>query len=527
MLADPGLHWRPALLVACLAVAVFSRAEGHDVPNARIERSLQITLDPPQLRVDYEIVLAELTLAQDLRQVDGDAFVGDRAALFERYARVIGPLNARGLLATVDQTEVEFRPVDFAIVVEDHPRLTFRLAATIPRSGRLVLIDTNYATSEGSSRLGLRVAAGVRADGDLPPAEADSIKPSPTWRLTDAEERRGKRLDVTFAPRITSDADDRVADISRVPLTPRPVAPPTGLTRLLDRSSGSTAAGWLVTALILGMVHALQPGHGKTLVAAASLGGPDAAWRGIQLGSMTAACHLIGVVALAALLWSCQTDRYALLQTTIVRIAGFLIAAVGCFRVGRHLAGIVDDHDHHARSTPGIWSLGLAAGFLPCWDAVALIVLASSIGQLGWGLALLAAFSLGLAIVLIGVGWSAGMLRDRVETGRGSGQVHRWLGGASGLVLAAIGVGLLEFLRVAFETPIEIGSQNDIIRVSQNSAVGRVLVALKMFSSGRILCGCLAYVRSTSTTCWSRSGSRSAMRRSSGTTRTTSSSGSR
>ena len=190
------------------------------------------------------------------------------------------------------------------------------------------------------------------------------------------------------------------------------------------------------------MVHALQPGHGKTLVVAASLG---TAGRGVRLGLFTAGCHLIGVVAVAAALWVFETERYGSIHAAIARTAGFAIAAVGMFRVGRHLAGIKSPHDHggFAAGNGSIWGLGAAGGFVPCWDAVALVVVAHSVGRLGWGLALLVAFSLGLAAVLVAVGWLAGRLRAVVARRPSGRDPARWFGLASGLILAGIGLGLL------------------------------------------------------------------------------------
>ena len=49
--------------------------------------------------------------------------------------------------------------------------------------------------------------------------------------------------------------------------------------RLLDRSGASVFGLWLI-ALTMGAAHAIQPGHGKTLVAAAALGDRGGWWRG-------------------------------------------------------------------------------------------------------------------------------------------------------------------------------------------------------------------------------------------------------
>ncbi len=48
--------------------------------------------------------------------------------------------------------------------------------------------------------------------------------------------------------------------------------------------------------------------------------------------------------------------------------------------------------------------MGVGGGLVPCWDAVLLLVAASALGQLGFALPLLFAFSLGLAVVLVALG---------------------------------------------------------------------------------------------------------------------------
>src|SRR5207244_2238461 len=95
---------RSSSLVVALAVVVAApaSAQAHDIPNARVDRSIQATITPGRLLVDYEVSLSELTLTQDLRSLVGSLPGSDREAWFERYGQVTGPLNAKGLLVTVD-----------------------------------------------------------------------------------------------------------------------------------------------------------------------------------------------------------------------------------------------------------------------------------------------------------------------------------------------------------------------------------------------------------------------------------------
>ncbi len=131
--------------------ALSSIATAHDIPNERVDRSIQVTLlRQGRLRVDYEVSLSELTLIQDLRRLVGAVEAGDRRALFDRYGRETGPLNAKGFLAWVDGEEIALRADGFDLSVEEHPRYTFHLSAAVPRAGRLKIIDSNYTGSEGN-----------------------------------------------------------------------------------------------------------------------------------------------------------------------------------------------------------------------------------------------------------------------------------------------------------------------------------------------------------------------------------------
>jgi ABC-type nickel/cobalt efflux system permease component RcnA len=206
----------------------------------------------------------------------------------------------------------------------------------------------------------------------------------------------------------------------------------------------------LLVAVGLGGAHAIQPGHGKTLVAATVLGDRGSWLRGTVLALVTTLTHTGSVVLIAAALWWTRSTRFSEIHLVLARVAGFSIAAIGLWRLGRHLAGHGEHPDdfapeHGEPSRHGLLWLGVAGGLVPCWDAIGLIVLAAAWGKPGLGLILLLAFSLGMALVLVLVGALAARFRRWLESGRGArGWEHR-LGIASGLVLTAIGLYIMNF----------------------------------------------------------------------------------
>ena len=64
--SPPSPAW-PLFLGLGWAALIGGTAEGHDIPNQRVDRSIQVTVKPGDLQVDYEVGLTELTLTQDLR----------------------------------------------------------------------------------------------------------------------------------------------------------------------------------------------------------------------------------------------------------------------------------------------------------------------------------------------------------------------------------------------------------------------------------------------------------------------------
>jgi ABC-type nickel/cobalt efflux system permease component RcnA len=200
-------------------------------------------------------------------------------------------------------------------------------------------------------------------------------------------------------------------------------------------------------ALGLGAAHAIQPGHGKTLVAATVVGEGGTWFHGALLAIVTTLTHTGSVMLVAIGLWWTNSTRFNDVHLGLMHAAGFVIAAIGAWRLGRHVAGL-GEHDaggalDFRRDPRGVIGLGIAGGLVPCWDAVGLILLAEAVGRLSLGIALLVAFGAGMAIVLVAVGWAAARVRSLVEDPRLDTAWERRLGIASSLILAAIGVYLL------------------------------------------------------------------------------------
>ncbi len=206
------------------------------------------------------------------------------------------------------------------------------------------------------------------------PVDVSSIAIRPVWQLSDLEERRTRRMTVDYAP------SSRPSTTSSAPRACRSISSRGALLRAFPVARSGGRRAWpvlLLAAFVLGAAHAIQPGHGKTIVAASTLGPGSGPTRGALLGLATATTHMASVALIAATLWATRSTRSGEIHLALARIAGFAIAAVGLWRLGRHVAGL-GEHEHRddrsrRPSRSRVHPARPGRGVVPCWDAVALI----------------------------------------------------------------------------------------------------------------------------------------------------------
>jgi nickel/cobalt exporter len=224
----------------------------------------------------------------------------------------------------------------------------------------------------------------------------------------------------------------------------------------------------LGVAFVLGAAHALTPGHGKTIVAAYLVGSRGTLKHAVFLGAMVTFTHTVSVFLLG--LATLFLFHYVVPQNVIQvlgAVSGLSIVAIGGWmlykrlrheqqhRHGVHHHHHHHDHDHHDHhhhdhhhhvpdevSWSGLVALGASGGLVPCESALVLLLSAIALRRAGLGLVLLVAFSLGLAIVLMGIGvmviYAKNLLGARVGTDRSP--FFRWMPVASAAVVLLIGL---------------------------------------------------------------------------------------
>jgi ABC-type nickel/cobalt efflux system permease component RcnA len=436
-------------------------ASAHDIPNQRVDRSIQVSVHPRRLEVDYEVSLTELTLTQDLRALEGNLPGADREEWLARYAIVTGPLNAKGILISIDGRPAALQAQGYDLVVEEHPRYTFHFAVAISGPGRVSVHDTNYVSSEGTSRLAVRGLGGVVVSGDDLPADVNQIPIRSVWQLSDKEEQRTKKVvfEVHMPASNRAEAQEaRGPDVAASGTLSKPTqrsesSNPPRFDRISRLLGENTRWPWLTLAamaLALGAVHALQPGHGKTMLTAVALGPGARFYQPPLLGLATTLAHTGSVLVIAAVLWYTGATRVEAFHSGLTQAAGFGIAAAGFWRFGRQLGGH-NQHAHNAAMSAAagnlaVLGLGLAGGLVPCWDAVGLLVLAAALGRLAEGVGLVLIFSAGMAATLVTLGFLTWKVKASTIGVDVDPRWQRGLGLSSSIILSAIG--LLLFFQI-------------------------------------------------------------------------------
>ncbi|HEY0797719.1 MAG TPA: hypothetical protein VGD50_01145 [Candidatus Baltobacteraceae bacterium] len=192
----------------------------------------------------------------------------------------------------------------------------------------------------------------------------------------------------------------------------------------------------LLTVLVafgLGALHAIEPGHGKALLAFTLVGSRATVKQAAILAASLTFAHTIGVLILGAVLFFAVGFVSESIYAWITLVSGAAIAVIGARNLARymrgrqlhfhgdghvHTHGGTHDHHHgdgdqgHSHVIPGTGPIdfrgavvaAMSGGVAPCPAAIVVMLAALRLNELGYGLVLIVIFSLGLATVLTALG---------------------------------------------------------------------------------------------------------------------------
>ncbi|MCI3948229.1 MAG: High-affinity nickel-transporter [Acidimicrobiales bacterium] len=408
-----GLAWTTAAVVGAAPAAA------HPLGNFTTNTYAGLVVRPDAVTVDYVVDLAEVPTLQ---------------------ARGTGPPTCAALAQELDVT-VDGRAVPLLVAGSDLSfppgeggldtlRLECRLEADVAVGSAAVRLRDGNLTG----RVGWHEVTAVGDGATL--LESDVPAQTVSDRLTDYPSQAPldqREASLTVRPggaRLTEGADgggaaapdrggDRLTDAFTSLVGDRSVTPGFGLLAAL-------------LAVALGCLHALAPGHGKTLMAAYVLGEESRLRQLAGLGLTVAGTHTAGVLVLGLVVSASNAVAPEAVLTGTSVASGVLLAAVGAGLLVRRLRrghhghahphghGHDHDHDHDHAPLPraGSWrvvGMGFAGGLVPSPSALVVLLGAAAVGRVWFGVVLVVAYGLGMAAALVAAGALLVRARPRLD----------------------------------------------------------------------------------------------------------------
>ncbi|MEZ0236186.1 MAG: nickel/cobalt transporter [Actinomycetota bacterium] len=452
-------------VIATIALWPAAPAAAHPLGNFTVNVYAGIVVRPRMVVVDYVIDMAEIPAFGARRQIDGnlDERIDERESLAYRDATC--DELAGGITLVVGDRSA---PVE----ASDSHRLTFpggagglptlrlecRLSASTPTIGAPVALS--FADGNHADAIGWREVTAV-GDG-VTLEDSDVPEVSESARLADYPEAEVP-LDTRVA---TFTARSGGPELAAMPW-PSDEATADAIAARDAWALGDLVAKDLTPFLVatmvaiafgVGAVHALGPGHGKTVIGAYLIGTAGSMRDAVGVGAAVSIMHTASVLTLGLLVLSVERmlapERiYPLLGLASGAIALGLGSALLWSRIGaarserrHHGHDHPHPHSHDGGASPvsrrGLAALALSGGLLPSPSALVTLLAAVSVGRTTLGVLMIAAFSIGLAASLIGVGIVSLRAKDVAER-RLTSRVAGLLPIASSAAIVATGVFLM------------------------------------------------------------------------------------
>ncbi|MET9815840.1 nickel transporter [Streptomyces sp. NPDC006355] len=513
-----------AVLTAACALTLLpaATASAHPLGNFTVNRYDGLVAAPGELRVDHVEDLAEIPATQakpEIERLGIALWARERCAAAAQDSRVT--VDGRAARLTAERSHARVRPGQAGL---DTLRVECELTAPLPADRESVSLG--FRGAGASSGPGWRE---ITARGDRMTLTASDVpRKSVSGELTAyPEELLSSPADTASAALRVRPGGPALADEESD--APAASVLPRGAdrwTRALDELvarhdlTAGFAALALLIAVVLGAMHALAPGHGKTIMAAtaAARGGQARMKDVLPMAASVTVTHTLGVVALGLLVTAGSAAAPSVIAWLGVA-SGILVTLAGASLLRRalrnrthpHRHGHTHDHDHHhshdhdhghdhdhdhgrdhdhahahghdhthphdhshphshphtiehthggfthshpvAPTLRGTILMGFAGGLVPSPSAVVVLVGAAALGQAWFGLLLVVAYGVGLALTLTAAGYAvvkagSGMTRlldrrPRWTAGPMAALVRRTAPLGSAFAVVVLGAGLV------------------------------------------------------------------------------------
>jgi ABC-type nickel/cobalt efflux system permease component RcnA len=410
--------------------ATLAPAASHPLGNFTINHLAKVSVTGRALRIRYVLDIAEIPTFQ-IMQTHRDKIALAQWADQERA------LVRAGLHISIDGVAKTLQPGSSQLTLRPGagglPIIRWVGGFTSPldtaAAHRVKIDDTVYA----DRRIGWKdIVVGAQSE------PTNELRSYPNALV--GSPRRVNSAAFTAGPgAVVADVRER-ADDAPVAGTLTAWVAPSALSDMFSRPN-PTVLFTLLTVLAafgLGALHALEPGHGKALLAFTLVGARATAKQAITLAVSLTVAHTAGVLLLGLVLFFAAGFVSETIYPWITLVSGGAIAVIGARSLARYVrlrrgASHAHAHGHaHDHTIPGSGTLNfrsalwaaMSGGIAPCPAAIVVLLAALRLHHVGYGIFLIVVFSMGLASILSGLG---------IAVVRGAA----WLSGSSGYARVA------------------------------------------------------------------------------------------
>ncbi len=343
-------------------------ASAHPLGNFTVNRYSKLTVGAQRLQILYVLDMAEIPAHAERAQIDVDGDGKLSTAEVDRYRTAAAAALLQGVALTVDGTVTPLELQTARLSFPSRPGGPADAAPGTDRAHRSAAVpaSTTSATSTAITPTGSAGRKSSPVQGRAPP-----------WRALRCRQQDRSQELTTYPQDLLNDpprvseaafawqagtgggvAEEGDGSPSCLPQhlgrwQPVPRRPPADGPRIrlptwlpsLNSGSALCCSHWR-QPLGWGAMHAMSPGHGKTLVAAYLVGAHGTARHALFLGLTTTITHTAGVFALGFV--TLALSRYVLpeqLYPWLSAASGVLVVVIGLSLARRRLFG---DAHHHA-----------------------------------------------------------------------------------------------------------------------------------------------------------------------------------
>ncbi|HEX8250956.1 MAG TPA: sulfite exporter TauE/SafE family protein [Pyrinomonadaceae bacterium] len=487
--------WNKISLIILSLFAFAVSLDAHPLGNFTVSNYSRIELEKNQIHLRCVLDMAEIAAFQESQQIDADKNKVLSSEELGAYLEKLTPEYLANLKLFIDDQPVQIQTAAKNISLPPGAgnlptlRVEWDFAAEIPAGAasairRLRFENANYKERLGWNEIVINRAAGINVfdSSAFGSALTDELKAYPEDMLSAPLTERAAELSFTGGATVPADAkalQNRNGSAS-APVQKDSLA---DLISVREITPAIVLFG-LALAFGLGAMHAMSPGHGKTVVGAYLVGSKGTVKHAAFLGLTVTITHTLGVFALGLItLFATQFILPERIMPFLSFVSGLLVLFIGLTLFKERLVSALgyktthhhhdhgdahehghehgDEHHHHdhhgalvhthdgqthshlppeAVTWKSLLALGISGGLLPCPSALVLMLAAINLNRVGYGLLLTLAFSFGLAATLMCVGLAflyLGKLLDRPSIG--SNPIVKALPVFSAMVIAGVG----------------------------------------------------------------------------------------